>query len=427
MKVLKSSQLRPQEDNSGLTSSVAEIITRVREQGDEALAYYNEKYDHCLRPVFRISREEIDAAYLNADPQDIEDMQRTQNNLEVFARAQLQSIHPLDNISPEPGVMLGHRIIPVESCCCYVPAGSYPLFTTAQHLAVPAKIAGVKRIAACSPVMKGTNRIHPLTLIALDLAGIEEIYAIGGAHAIAAFTYGTEQISPVDMIVGPGNIYVTEAKRQCYGRIGIDFIAGPSEVLVICDEMADPDIVAADMLAQSEHDLNAKGFVLTTSEKLGQQIIESVEEQLKTLDTAEIARKSWEQFGEVVLLDSLEEAVKLCNQYAPEHLELCVEEPDRLVTSLTNYGSLFIGANTAEVFGDYLSGTNHTLPTVRAARYTGGVSVYTFLKICTHQWLTEEAMLSLTPPLSRMARSGFMTGHARAAEIRQEKALEKRR
>ena len=422
MKILKASQPRPQEGNVELTQTVSEIIARVRTEGDQALINFNEKFDRCTRSALRVSKEEIKHAYEEATAQDLADMSRTQKNLETFARAQLNSIQPLENVSPEPGIMLGHRIIPVESVCCYVPAGSYPLFTTAQHLAVPAKVSGVNRVAACSPVMKGTNQIHPLTLVALDMAGVDEIYAIGGAQAIGAFAYGTQQIPPVDMIVGPGNIYVTEAKRQCYGQVGIDFIAGPSEVLAICDETADPDIIAADMLAQSEHDLNAKGFVLTTDEAVGLRVIEIVKEQLKTLETAGIAAKSWENYGEVILVESLQEAVNLCNQYAPEHLELCVKNPQSLLPSLTNYGSLFIGHNTAEVYGDYLSGTNHTLPTVRAARYTGGVSVYTFLKICTHQWMTTEAMMELTPPLSRMARKGFMVGHARAAEIRYEKA-----
>src|SRR5665647_1272942 len=211
----------------------------------------------------------------------------------------------------------------------------------------------------------------------------DEIYVTGGAQAIAAFSYGTESINPVDIIVGPGNQYVTESKRQCYGQVGIDFIAGPSEVLIIADESSNPKILAADILGQSEHDSLAKGILLTTSENIGKAAMKQVEEQLKTLETREIAGKSWEDFGEIILCDSLEEAIKVANKYAPEHLELAIESPERIIDELTNYGSLFIGENTAEVFGDYASGTNHTLPTLRAARYTGGVYVGTFLKTCT--------------------------------------------
>ena len=255
----------------------------------------------------------------------------------------------------------------------------------------------------------------------MDIAGADEIYAVGGAQAIAAFSYGTEEIRPVDMIVGPGNQYVTEAKRQCYGQVGIDFVAGPSEVLVIADGSGTPEIVAADLLAQSEHDPNAKGMLITTDEKFGQAVIQAVEKELGWLPTASIARKSWETYGEVVLADSMEEAVQTANDYAPEHLELNVQEPDAIKEQLYNYGSLFIGENTAEVFGDYASGTNHTLPTLRAARYTGGVWVGTFLKTCTHQSMTPEAMKELAPLVERMAQGEGLMGHAQAAKVRREK------
>ena len=319
--------------------------------------------------------------------------------------------------------MLGHRVIPVDSCCCYVPGGGYPLYSTALMLGIPAKTAGVRRVTACSPVIKGTDTIHPKTLVAMDIAGIDEIYAVGGAQAIAAFSYGTDQIEPVNMIVGPGNSFVTEAKRQCYGKVGIDFVAGPSEVLVIADGHADPEVVAADLLAQSEHDREAKGLVVTTDEAFGKAVIAAVERQLPTLDTEEIARSSWNDFGEIVIADSLEEAVDYANEYAPEHLEVNVEESrtDSVVNSLRNYGSLFIGGNTAEVFGDYASGTNHTLPTLGAARYTGGVWVGTFLKTCTYQRMSSTAMMGIAPLVSNLARGEGLIGHARAAEIRMEK------
>ena len=257
----------------------------------------------------------------------------------------------------------------------------------------------------------------------MDIAGIDEIYAVGGAQAIAAFSYGTDQIQPVNLIVGPGNSFVTEAKRQCYGKVGIDFVAGPSEVLVIADGNADADIVAADLLAQSEHDKEAKGIVVTTDEAFGQAVIKAVEAQLQQLDTREIASKSWTDFGEVLLADDLEEAIAYANSYAPEHLEVNVAEAqqERTVDALHNYGSLFIGGNTAEVFGDYASGTNHTLPTLGAARYTGGVWVGTFLKTCTYQSMNPAAMMNIAPLVSSLARGEGLIGHARAAEIRMEK------
>lgn len=293
-------------------------------------------------------------------------------------------------------------------------------------LGIPAKVAGVRRVAACSPVIKGTADIHPKTLVAMDIAGIDEIYAVGGAQAIAAFSYGTEQIEPVNLIVGPGNSFVTEAKRQCYGKVGIDFVAGPSEVLVIADGQADAEIIAADLLAQSEHDREAKGLLVTTDETLGRAVGAAVERQLPALDTEEIARSSWTDFGEILLADTLEEAVAFANEYAPEHLEVNVEATEQtwVVDALQNYGSLFIGGNTAEVFGDYASGTNHTLPTLGAARYTGGVWVGTFLKICTHQSMSRAAMMEIAPLVSRLARGEGLTGHARAAEIRMEKDLQ---
>ena len=418
IKIIKEAQVRSEEDNRNLRETVAGIIGEVRGRGDAALREYNEKFDGCTRESLRVSREEIDAAYKELGEQELADLKAAHHNIEAFANAQRQTVKPLDNFSPEPGVFLGHRIIPVESCCCYVPGGNYPLYSTALMLATPAKAAGVKRITACSPVVRGTDHINAKTLVAMDLAGVDEIYALGGAQAIAAFSYGTESIKPVDIIVGPGNRFVTEAKRQCYGQVGIDFVAGPSEVLVIADGKASAKVVAADLLAQSEHDVNAKGILLTTDEAFGKSVIEAVEEELKILDTAKIARQSWDTFGEIGVVDSLDEAVQYANEYAPEHLEINVEDPDALIPKLVNYGSLFIGQNTAEVFGDYASGTNHTLPTLRAARYTGGVWVGTFLKTCTHQSMTPEASARIAPLVSRMAHGEGLSGHAAAADAR---------
>ena len=347
MKILKASKERTKEDRSALRKTVGDIIENVIENGDAALLEYNHRFDGCDRASLRISKEEIEAAYKEVPEEDIEDIKKAAANIKAFAQAQRKTMVELKDFSPAKGIMLGHRIIPVDSCCCYVPGGGYPLYSTALMLGIPAKAAGVKSVTACSPVIKGTEHIHPKTLVAMDIAGIDEIYAVGGAQAIAAFSYGTDQIQPVNLIVGPGNSFVTEAKRQCYGKVGIDFVAGPSEVLVIADSNADPDIVAADLLAQSEHDKEAKGIVVTTDEGFGQAVIKAVEEQLEQLDTREIASRSWADFGEVLMADDLEEAIAYANSYAPEHLEVNVAETqlEQTVGALHNYGSLFIGGS----------------------------------------------------------------------------------
>lgn len=424
MKVLKGAKQRTAEDRSLLQKTVREIIDNVIKNGDKALLEYNERFDACGRAALRISKEEIEEAYKQVSQQELDDIRQAAANIEAFAKAQKETVGELGGFSPAPGIRLGHRVIPVDSCCCYVPGGGYPLYSTALMLGIPAKVAGVKRITACSPVIKGTDQIHPKTLVAMDVAGIHEIYALGGAQAIAAFSYGTQQIEAVNLIVGPGNSFVTEAKRQCYGKVGIDFVAGPSEVLVIADSQANPEIIAADLLAQSEHDREAKGLVVTTDENLGNAIHAAVRRQLETLDTKEIAESSWNDFGEILIAESLAEAVSYANEYAPEHLEVNVEQSmtKQVTDGLRNYGSLFIGGNTAEVFGDYASGTNHTLPTLGAARYTGGVWVGTFLKICTWQSMSKEAMLGIAPLVSNLARGEGLIGHARAAEIRIEQS-----
>ena len=423
MKTIKAAKERTREDKARLSATVADIIDKVINEGDSALHEFNEKFDQCSREKLRISEEEIKAAYEEVEPEILEDMKKAAANIKAFAQAQKDAVNTLSGFEPVPGLELGHSVIPVDSVCCYVPGGGYPLYSTALMLGIPAKVAGVKRVAACSPTMKGTGKIHPKTLAAMDIAGVDEIYAIGGAQAIAAFSYGTEEISPVSMIVGPGNSFVTEAKRQCYGQVGIDFVAGPSEVLIIADETADPQIAAADILAQSEHDPVAKGILVACNEKMARETIAAVEEQLKTLPTAEIASRSWKDYGEVILADDLDEAVDYANSYAPEHLEVCVAESDegKVVSGLRNYGSLFIGQNTAEVFGDYASGTNHTLPTLGAARYTGGVWAGTFLKVCTYQRSDENAMKQLIPTVFNLANGEGLAGHANAAAIRRTK------
>ncbi|MEY8318577.1 histidinol dehydrogenase [Oscillospiraceae bacterium 50-58] len=417
MEYLKKASVRPVEEVEERGKRVAEIIRNIRTNGDTALVEYNSRFDGNTRAALRVTREEIDTAYAKMTQQELDDLRRAADHIRKFAQAQKGCLTELDGFSNAAGATLGHRVIPVTSCGCYVPGGSYPLFSTALMLIIPAKVAGVARVAACAPAVKGTTSINYKTLVAMDIAGADEIYAVGGAQAIAALAYGTEQIRAVDVIVGPGNQYVAEAKRQCYGKVGIDFFAGPSEVLAIADDTANPKVLAADMLAQSEHDRLAKGILVTTSRALGQAVIQAVQEQLSTLETAEIARVSWDTYGEVVLADSLDEAVELANDYAPEHLEVIVAD-ESILPKLVNYGSLFIGQETGEIFGDYVSGTNHTLPTVQAARYTGGVWVGTFLKVCTYQRYQPAAMREIAPLVSRMARGEGLIAHAKAAEIR---------
>ena len=420
MKILKASKERTKEDRSALRKTVGDIIENVIENGDIALLEYNHRFDGCDRASLRISKEEIEAAYKEVPEEDIEDIKKAAANIKAFAQAQRKTMVELKDFSPAKGIMLGHRIIPVDSCCCYVPGGGYPLYSTALMLGIPAKTAGVKRVTACSPVIKGTKHIHPKTLVAMDIAGIDEIYAVGGAQAIAAFSYGTDQIQPVNLIVGPGNSFVTEAKRQCYGKVGIDFVAGPSEVLVIADSNADPDIVAADLLAQSEHDKEAKGIVVTTDEAFGQAVIKAVEEQLEQLDTRKIASRSWADFGEILLADDLEEAIAYANSYAPEHLEVNVAETrlEQTVGALHNYGSLFIGGNTAEVFGDYASGTNHTLPTNGYAKAYSGVSLDSFIRKITFQEILPQGMKVIGPAIEEMAANELLDAHKNAVTVR---------
>ncbi|MBP9975384.1 MAG: histidinol dehydrogenase, partial [Synergistaceae bacterium] len=408
-------------DDPDLFSSVKEIIDRVKESGDRALSFYSEKFGGAPMDSFRVSEEDIHMAYSGISQELRGAIEQAAYNIKNFALLQSDTIKPLLATETSRGIFLGHSIIPVDSCCCYVPGGSHPLFSTALMLVIPAKTAGVKRVCAAVPPMAGSRLPHPATLAALKIAGADEVYAVGGAQAVAAFAYGTDSIAPVAMIVGPGNKYVTEAKRQVYGKVGIDFVAGPSEVLVIADENADPAVIAADILAQSEHDVDAAGILITTSKEIAERVSAEVKGQLERLDTADIAAEAWEKNGIIMIADSLEDAAEAANEIAPEHLEINTADPDRLIPLLRNYGSLFIGEGSAEVFGDYVAGTNHTLPTMGAAKYTGGVSVMTFLKVCTFQRITPEGADLLAPIAEVMAENEGLFAHAVAARVRMKK------
>lgn len=407
----------PLEDEN-LKNTVGSIISQVRKGGDEALKELVSKFDNSDRASYFLSRGEIDRAYEQVDKKSIEAIRLAIHNIHEFARLQKESLGYLKDVEIAPGVVLGHDIVPVDSCLCYVPGGNYPLFSTALMLIVPAVVAGVKRIAACSPAVDRKTGINPLTVVAMDMAGATEIAVMGGAQAVAAYSYGTETIDPVAMVVGPGNDYVTEAKRQCYGQIGIDFIAGPSEILIIADGHQDPEILAADLLGQAEHDLNAKSILISTSRELLEETKVEVERQLTELTTADVARKSWEDNGELILASSFREMAEISNEIAPEHLEVMVEgEFDKSL--FRNYGSLFIGKFSAEVFGDYTSGTNHTLPTSGAARYTGGLYVGTYLKHLSYQRITKEGFINIKDATMEIAGQEGLAAHYNAVAIRE--------
>ncbi len=408
------------EEELELSNYVSGIIQKVRKEGDAALIYYAEKFDKFVPKSFLVSREEL-AESEKKLPEDVkEELDFAMEKVGEFAEEQKKCLQDL-NIELYPGMKIGHRFIPVESCGCYVPAGRYPCLTSAVMSVMPAKVAGVKRIVACAPPGKdGTISLG--IQYTLYKMGVDEVYCVGGAQAIAAMAYGTETISPVDLIVGPGNKYVREAKRQVYGVCGIDFLAGPSEVQVIADETGSPDIIAADLLAQLEHDVNARASLVTTSENLGLKVMDEIEEQLKELKTEKVARESWEKNGEVVACSTLEECAEYANQYAPEHLEVHTSNPEALLPILKNYGSLFLGELTAEVYADKISGSNHILPTMRSARFTGGLWVGMFLKTLTHQMVTNmETSLMLAKYAETQATYEGMDAHRNAAAIRLKK------
>lgn len=415
MKEIKSARAVAPDNVKQLRRTVEEIIATVGAGGDEAVAQYARKFDGHERP-FRVTDAQIDAAKKELSAELVEGLDFAIQQVTAFARAQRAQIQEFEQ-EIAPGVYMGHRLVPIDSCAAYVPAGRYPCATSAVMSLAPAKVAGVKRIVACSSPGK-ERRVNPAILYTMAAIGATDIYCLGGAHAIAAMALGTETIAPVDMIVGPGNQYVMEAKRQLFGSVGIDFLAGPSECMVIADETGRADYIAADLLAQCEHDPQARGAFVTTSERLAVEVVKEIERRLRDLETEEVARRSWEDNGVIVVVPTLDDAAAYANDYAPEHLEVHTQDPRALVPQLTSYGSLFLGESAAEVFADKVSGTNHILPTGRGARYTGGLWVGHFLKVITHQWVDERGVQLLAPYSARQAEFETMDAHRRAALIR---------
>jgi len=394
-----------------ILSTVDEIINDVKANGDIAVKKYCEKFDGKIDNI-EVSKQEIENAFQNVSKEVIEAIKQSINNVRIFAENQLNSIKEFE--IENNGIKLGQKIVPIERTGAYVPGGNYPLPSSAIMSCVPAKVAGVKEIIVCSP------KIQDVTIVAASLAGANRIFRVGGVQAIAAMANGTETIPKVDKITGPGNKFVTFAKRQIFGACGIDFLAGPSEVMIIADESANPKFIAADILAQCEHDADASGILITTSKELADKVLFEAEEFLKTLKTAELAKKAFSQ-SYTIIVNNLEEAIDIANKKAPEHLELVTQNNDYLKENLTCYGSLFIGNYSAEAIGDYCSGTNHILPTNKVTRYSGGLSVFDFVKILTYQEAIEGKSKPVTETASILANVEGLMGHKLACDVRIEK------
>ncbi|MDQ0393274.1 histidinol dehydrogenase [Labrys monachus] len=397
-------------------ATVEAILADVEARGDEAVRELSEKFDKWSPESFRLSEQDIEKALSAVSRRDLDDIRFAQTQVRNFAQHQRDALKDIE-VETIPGVVLGHRNIPVNAVGCYVPGGKYPMVASAHMSVVTARVAGVKRVIACAPPFHGGP--HPAIVAAMHLGGADEIYVLGGVQAVAAMALGTATIAPVDMLVGPGNAFVAEAKRQLFGRVGIDLFAGPTETLVIADDSVDAEICATDLLGQAEHGPTSPAVLLTTSEKLAHATIAEVERQLKTLPTAELAGKAWADYGEVIVCDDDAEMVREADRIASEHVQVMTRDPDYFLKNMTNYGALFLGVRTNVAYGDKVIGTNHTLPTKKAARYTGGLWVGKFLKTCTYQRiLTDEASALVGEYCSRLCMLEGFAAHAEQANIR---------
>jgi sulfopropanediol 3-dehydrogenase len=397
-------------------ANVESILGDISARGDAAVRELSVKFDNWDRDDYRLTDQEIQDCLSQLSERDIEDIKFAQEQVRKFAEHQKAALQDLE-VETLPGVILGHKNIPVNSVGCYVPGGKYPLLASAHMSVITARVAGVPRVITCAPPFQG--KPAPAIVAAQHLAGADVIYCLGGIQAVGAMGLGTQSIEPVDMIVGPGNAYVAEAKRQLFGRVGIDLFAGPTETLVIADETVDGEICATDLLGQAEHGPTTPAVLLTNSEKLARETMAEVERLLDILPTAEVARKSWADYGEVIVCDSYEEMVTEADRIASEHVQVMTQDPDYFLQRMTNYGALFLGPRTNVSYGDKVIGTNHTLPTNRAARYTGGLWVGKFMKTCTYQKvLTDEASAMVGEYCSRLCMLEGFAGHAEQANIR---------
>ena len=419
MKIIKDGGHRLFEEDPETTRVVSQLLKDLEKNGMDAVRKYSKKFDDWDPPNFELNEKEIAEAISKLPEQVVKDTDFCQANVREFAEAQLATMRPLE-VELRPGVILGHKHIPVNSVGSYIPGGRYPMFGSAQMSIIPAKVAGVKTVIACTPPVKGQG-YYPATINAMKKAGANRIFIIGGVQAFAFMAFGMGVVEPVDVLCGAGNKYVAEAKRQLFGCCGIDLLAGPTEILVIADDDADPALVACDLLGQAEHDPNSGICLICLSEDFAHKTIAEAEKQLKDLPTRDIAEISWGNNGIVYVAGSPEEAVKLSDEYAPEHLELHVKDIDCFFEKLTNYGSLFIGEETTVAYGDKSIGTNHILPTSRAARYTGGVWVGKFLKTCTYQRMTPAASREIGEVTERQCQVEHMLAHGITARVRVER------
>lgn len=407
--VVKNAQIQVRE-------TVENILADIEARGDAAVRELSFKFDKLERDNFRLSEQEIEACLSQLSKRDLDDIRFAQTQVENFARHQRNSIQDIE-VETLPGVILGHKNIPVSAAGCYVPGGKYPLLASAHMSVITARVAGVPRIITCAPPFNG--KPAPAIVAAQHLAGANEIYCLGGVQAIGAMAIGTESIAPVDILVGPGNAFVAEAKRQLFGRVGIDLFAGPTETLIIADDSVDGELCATDLLGQAEHGPDSPAILLTTSMSLAKETMKEVERLLEILPTASIAKQSWEKFGEVIVAESNEEMLEIADKLAFEHVQVMTSDPDYFLNNLRNFGALFLGPRTNVAYGDKVIGTNHTLPTKKAARYTGGLWVGKFIKTCTYQKvLTDEASTLVGEYCSRLCGLEGFSGHGEQANIR---------
>jgi sulfopropanediol 3-dehydrogenase len=403
------------QDNEKVRKTVEDILADIEKRGDTAVREMSKKFDQWEPQSFRLSKAEIDECLKQVGPQALEDIKFAQTQIRNFAQIQRDALRDVE-VETLPGIVLGHKNIPVNSVGCYVPGGKYPLVASAHMTIVTAKVAGVPRVIACAPPFQG--KPAPAIVAAMHLAGADEIYCLGGVQAIGAMAVGTSSIKACDMIAGPGNAFVAEAKRQLAGRVGIDLFAGPTETLVIADNTCDAEMCATDLLGQAEHGPNSPAILLTNSDRLARDTMKEIERQLETLPTAAVAGKAWADYGQVIVCKDQAEMVKEADRIASEHVQVMTKDPEYFLKNMTNYGALFLGPETNVSYGDKVIGTNHTLPTRKAARYTGGLWVGKFIKTCTYQRVKPEASAMIGEYCSRLCALEGFAGHKAQADLR---------
>ncbi len=404
-----------EEIDTKVRTTVEGILADIKARGDVAVREFSERFDNYSPASFRLSAEEVEVCVARIPEQTLEDIKFAQAQVRNFAQIQRAALKDVE-VETFPGVVLGHKNIPVNSVGCYVPGGRYPMVASAHMSVVTAKVAGVKRIIACAPPHNG--KPHDAIVTAMHLGGADEIYCLGGVQAVGAMALGTDAISPIDVLVGPGNAYVAEAKRQLFGRVGIDLFAGPTETLIIADDTCDAEMAATDLLGQAEHGPTSPAILLTDSEKLGKATQVEIDKQLLTLSTADVAGRAWRDYGQIIVCDSKEEMLSEADRIASEHVQVMTQDPDYFLDNMTNYGALFLGPETNVAYGDKVIGTNHTLPTKQAARYTGGLWVGKFIKTCTYQRVTAQATVVMGEYCSRLCELEGFAGHKAQADLR---------